>query len=605
MGFYIPYVIYSGTKINQMIHDSLSSRFILLFAILLNSVLLNAQDYFYAVYEGDTIELSVTGENGTIQWQEAEQETGAWTNIAGETANTYTLYSPSSGTGFRFYRAEITNVAVCAAPWYSEIIKHRIINSTQDVQVLDWYEGGLVFYTDGAGGGLISETGNQGEAEWGCEFTVIGAGGIVVGTGAANSASILANCLTTGTAADICNSLVLNGYDDWFLPSQDELGLMYTTLHDNGYGMTNNYFWSSTEVDDRLAVRIYSQGTGQLVNQYKSATHYVKAVRAFAPPAPPLIILESISDISTSSAMIFSNVIDEGTTAVTERGVCWSTATNPTINDSKIIDAIVGLGQFQTTVSGLTADTQYFIKSYAVNSIGITYSDENLFITLPYPVVDYDGNGYDTVYIGGQVWMQENLKVTHFADGTPIPNVTGDTPWKDLENDYIDKAYCWYNDDFSNKDVYGALYTFAAATNGDGSGSNVQGACPDGWHLPSDAEWKQLEMFLGMSAVDADATHDRGTNQGSQLAGKASLWPNGALKSDPEFGTSGFDAVPAGIRNHYYGYGQYIGSQATWWCSTPSSSYGYVRTVSSGVTTSYRIYYSMSGGHSVRCVMNP
>ena len=94
----------------------------------------------------------------------------------------------------------------------------------------------------------------------------------------------------------------------------------------------------------------------------------------------------------------------------------------------------------------------------------------------------------------------------------------------------------------------GALYTYAAATNGDNSGNNVQGVCPTGWHLPSDEEWKTLEMELGMSQANANNTGWRGTNEGAKLAGNAYLWTNGTLDSHAEFGTSGFAALPGGYR---------------------------------------------------------
>ncbi len=119
-------------------------------------------------------------------------------------------------------------------------------------------------------------------------------------------------------------------------------------------------------------------------------------------------------------------------------------------------------------------------------------------------VADYDGNTYKTIKIGKQWWMAENLKVTHYDDGTAISLVTSDTAWASLGNNSTDKAYCYHsNNENGEKDTYGALYTWAAAMNGAGSSSanpsGTQGVCPTGWHLPSDKEWKQLEMYLGMT----------------------------------------------------------------------------------------------------------
>jgi len=113
------------------------------------------------------------------------------------------------------------------------------------------------------------------------------------------------------------------------------------------------------------------------------------------------------------------------------------------------------------------------------------------FITDILTVTDYDGNTYNTVQIGNQVWMAENLKVTHYSDGTEIQLVEDKSAWETLS--HTDKAYCYYNNISSNGKTYGALYTWAAVMNGAGSSNTnpgrVQGVCPDGWHLPSDAKW--------------------------------------------------------------------------------------------------------------------
>ena len=106
-------------------------------------------------------------------------------------------------------------------------------------------------------------------------------------------------------------------------------------------------------------------------------------------------------------------------------------------------------------------------------------------------IIDYDGNTYRTIELGDQWWMVSNLKATRYADGTEIPLVESTSDWKDLG--YDDLAYCYYNNSADNEArIYGALYTWAAAMNDATSSysnpSEVQGVCPDGWHLPSDEE---------------------------------------------------------------------------------------------------------------------
>ena len=144
----------------------------------------------------------------------------------------------------------------------------------------DTYKGGIIFYLDGNGGGLISAPFDQGQAEWGCYGTTMsGADGSAIGTGAQNTIDIEAGCTTAGTAADICANLTLGGYSDWFLPSKDELNEMYQNKSTIG-GFANSGYWSSTEYDNDYAwIQYFSYG-GQ-GSPYKSGSASVRAIRAF------------------------------------------------------------------------------------------------------------------------------------------------------------------------------------------------------------------------------------------------------------------------------------------------------------------------------------
>jgi uncharacterized protein (TIGR02145 family) len=104
-------------------------------------------------------------------------------------------------------------------------------------------------------------------------------------------------------------------------------------------------------------------------------------------------------------------------------------------------------------------------------------------------VKDIDGNVYKTVTIGKQVWMAENLKTAKYNDGKTIPLVTDNTEWSNLSA----PAYCWYNNDIANKEVYGALYNWYTV--------NTNKVCPKGWHIPIDAEWTTLTTYLGGEGV--------------------------------------------------------------------------------------------------------
>jgi uncharacterized protein (TIGR02145 family) len=212
---------------------------------------------------------------------------------------------------------------------------------------------------------------------------------------------------------------------------------------------------------------------------------------------------------------------------------------------------------------------------------------------------DFDGNTYDVVIIGDQIWMAENLKSTHYADGTEILLVEDETDWDNLSE--TDKAYCYYDNSSSNGNSYGALYTWAAATRGSSSSANpsgVQGACPDNWHLPSDAEWKQLEMYLGMSSVDANSIDYRGTDEGGKIKSTTG-WDTDGNGTN----SSGFNALPAGCR--VYGGGGFYGKGyfAFYWAANESDAYNaYQRRLQSDYAQICRFTYAKDFGYSVRCV---
>ncbi len=211
-------------------------------------------------------------------------------------------------------------------------------------------------------------------------------------------------------------------------------------------------------------------------------------------------------------------------------------------------------------------------------------------------VTDIDGYVYEIVEIGDQVWMAENLKVTHYSDGTAIPLVEGNSAWDALE--YTDKAYCYYDNSTANRDVYGTLYTWAAAMNGATSSdidpSGVQGVCPSGWHLPSDAEWYELALFLG------------GGSEGSVAGGK--LKETGTIHwispNSDATNSSGFTALPGGYR-FSIGSFNYMGNNAMFWSSTEyvhMSGMAWILALGYNYSMENRHTSPKEAGYSVRCL---
>jgi len=205
------------------------------------------------------------------------------------------------------------------------------------------------------------------------------------------------------------------------------------------------------------------------------------------------------------------------------------------------------------------------------------------------PVTDIDGNVYQTVIIGGQCWMAENLKVTHYRNGDPIPHVPDNSEWAS----YPSGAYCNYWNKESYVATYGRLYNWYAVDDG-------RHLAPEGWHVPTDAEWKKLEMYLGMSQASVDSTTWRGTDEGGKLKEVGtSHWypPNAGATNESGFtGLPGGQRVSAGlfISNRYIGY---------FWSSTEfSSTVSWERALCNELAQTYRLRSSKNFGYSIRCV---
>ncbi len=192
-------------------------------------------------------------------------------------------------------------------------------------------------------------------------------------------------------------------------------------------------------------------------------------------------------------------------------------------------------------------------------------------------VKDIDNNVYKTVTIGTQTWMVENLKTTRYRDGTPIPNVTNGSDW----NNTYTPAYCWYDNNISNKGTYGALYNWYAVNTGK--------LAPTGWHVPSDTEWQTLIDYLGGDAVAGGKMKETGTAHWD-------IPNNGATNS------SGFSALPGGklsLIGKFYS----DTDSGYWWSSTEQDTYrAWERVLLYGDSNVYRHDNPKQGGYSVRCV---
>jgi uncharacterized protein (TIGR02145 family) len=312
----------------------------------------------------------------------------------------------------------------------------------------------------------------------------------------------------------------------------------------------------------------------------------------------PTVTTGDITNITTTTATCSGNVTSEGGIDVTTRGVCWSTSENPTILDSKTTDG-TGLGTYTSNITGLSPNTTYYVRAYATNSEGIAYGEQKSFQTYDLFTDSRDSRVYKMKTIGEQVWMAENLAYLPSVEGPAT--VSSSNPYYYVygyDGTDVDEAKAT-----SNYQTYGVLYNWLAAMNGTSSSntnpSGVQGICPEGWHLPSDAEWKQLEIHLGMSQEEADDSSWRGTDEGGKLkeAG-TSHWNSPNEGAD---NSSGFTGLPGGslFANGFYE----IGNTGIWWSATEEArGYAWNRMLTFDHSNVYSVGFYYSAGFSVRCL---
>ena len=321
----------------------------------------------------------------------------------------------------------------------------------------------------------------------------------------------------------------------------------------------------------------------------------------------PTLTTNTVSNITSTSATCGGNVTSDGGATVTVRGVCWSTSQNPTVSNSHTSNGS-GTGSFTSNITGLTPGTTYYVRAYATNSAGTGYGPQRSFTTTvadgqPCPgaaiVTDYDNNTYNTVKIGDQCWMKENLRTTHYSNGTSIALGSSTS---------TSTAYRYYpNNSSSNVSTYGYLYNWKAVMRNSSSSSanpsGVQGICPTGWHVPSDAEWTQLTNYVGSQPQYQCGSSS--SNIGKALAsttGWSSSTETCAVGNNTSTNNAtGFSALPAG----YYDSGNYyhFGYNALFWSATEYNDNGaYNRYLFYNYADVHRGYYYKYFGFSVRCV---
>jgi uncharacterized protein (TIGR02145 family) len=302
------------------------------------------------------------------------------------------------------------------------------------------------------------------------------------------------------------------------------------------YGTTSNPTLSNTVLSIGSGTGGYA---GTISGLTPNSTYYVRAYATNSagtgygdqvsfttfPPTISTITTLAVSSVTSSSVIVGGNVITDGGTAVTDRGVVYGTLPNPTLANS-VLSIGSGSGLFSGSITGIPASTTFYLRAFATNIAGTAYGDQITFSTFPAsdPLTDISGNTYQTIQIGNQTWMKENLRVTKYRNGDIIPNVLID------RQNSLEGAWSYYLDDSYYDSNFGKLYNWYAAT-------DARGICPNGWHLPSPDEWQTLRNHLG---------HRPGTQLKEN---NATFWDQ--RHQDTPTNSSGFSARGAGI---FYSY---------------------------------------------------
>jgi uncharacterized protein (TIGR02145 family) len=307
--------------------------------------------------------------------------------------------------------------------------------------------------------------------------------------------------------------------------------------------------------------------------------------------------IESAARLDITAAVITVAAPAAGTHTPSKTQVVWNwnTVTGATgykWSATNLYSSSTDMGTDLTkTETGLTCNTAYYRYVWAYNGSGCVSAVTELTQTTSACMVtisDVDGNVYNTVTIGTQVWMAENLKATKYNDNTAIPNITVNETFAAATTG----AYSDYDNTPSNSTTYGRLYNWYAIDNdattktASNGGKNI---CPTGWHVPTIAEWTTLSTYLGGGTVAGAKLKETGTTHWET--------PNTGATNE-----SGFTGLPAGIRSSSGTWN--IGVQTYWWSSSKHSGsvyndYTYIQNNYNNLSISYP---SDPMGFSVRCI---
>lgn len=384
-------------------------------------------------------------------------------------------------------------------------------------------------------------------------------------------------------------------------PAGMHSGIYY---NDNNPGRLS-YLWSTGEDFEGESYSIGLSYNSTRRSSYSNPRYYGNSVRCVRDDLRAEIVIDSITIVSDSSVAVRVKILSSHGFPVTSVTVHVNAGLG--LNDYYSAQGDNGSGYYYVNIDGIRSGIPYSIQPLAYSSAGqvygksIKFSIPNAFDTYPCSgtptVMDYDGNVYNTVQIGSQCWMSENLRTTHYSEGTPI--ALGDTY-------NAQTAYRYYpNNDSALTLTYGYLYNWMAVMNGasesSGIPSGVQGICPTGWHVPSNSEWESLRRYI-LWQNEYACENDQASI--AKALAHPTGWNINAITctpgNNPEYNnTTNFGIRPAGCYVYGLSGPTNVGYSAFFWNTVKSAPYG----LSADNPYFHKALSSSLGdGRSVRCV---
>jgi uncharacterized protein (TIGR02145 family) len=289
----------------------------------------------------------------------------------------------------------------------------------------------------------------------------------------------------------------------------------------------------------------------------------------------PTVSMTGLSEIFPNSVRFNAQVLSDGGGHITSKGIVYSTQMLPTLLDQSVINGIE-TGAFAGTITELLPNTTYYFRAFATNEQGTRYSNQLLENTTSL-VTDVDGNIYQGVKIGTQIWLNKNLMVTKYQNRDTIYEVVPDGLWQNL----LSGGWSNIENTADNNETYGKLYNWFAV-------SDERKLCPQGWKIPSDDDWTVLTSYLG----GLDVAGGKLKSTGITFWGIPNAWANNV---------SFFTGLPSGYRDQmgvFFGVGYY----AIWWTSTSNGIEAWSRYVYNEFNYASKETLSKNQGLSIRCL---